>query len=172
MPKAAKASFADVKGRSAQHEHKSMAPGKDRHDGRTRSLLPGAEIERYTREREAHDIGMRGSKVDLMDGLPMMTRFADAAIDKLAEAAVAPGATQAAIDSYDAAMVLIQAFDEGVVYYLGRTWTRSKEGSKNPIHNIIIGTFFRTMELLAYHDSEAWHIPLAQMVELGMTVEV
>eukprot|EP00798_Chlamydomonas_sp_ICE-L_P014143 gene14143-20106_t len=33
------------------------------------------------------------------------------------------------------------------------------------------GASASTMELLAYHDYEAWHIPLAQIVELGMTAE-
>eukprot|EP00798_Chlamydomonas_sp_ICE-L_P029639 gene29639-18277_t len=138
---------------------------------------------RATREAIAADIGVRGSKADLTDGMPMMCRFAEDAMDKLAEAAVAPEASQAVVDAhdmaavapeasqavvdaYDMAITLVNAFDEGVVYYLG-----SKAGS-NPLQSFIVGTLFRTMELLAYHDSEAWQIPLDNMVELGMTVEV
>ena len=52
-----------------------------------------------------------------------------------------------------------------------RTWTRSKP-QNNMVRAAIVGTLFRTMELLAFTDSEAWSIPLESMVELGMCVEI
>ena len=52
-----------------------------------------------------------------------------------------------------------------------RTWTRSKP-QNNMVRAAIVGTLFRTMELLAFTDSEAWSIPLECMVELGMCVEI
>ena len=31
---------------------------------------------------------------------------------------------------------------------------------------------YRTLEMLSYNDSEAWNIPLDDMVELGMALEI
>ena len=35
-----------------------------------------------------------------------------------------------------------------------------------------VGTGYRSMELLSFTDSEAWQIPLKDMVELGMVLEI
>ena len=35
-----------------------------------------------------------------------------------------------------------------------------------------VGGMYRTLEMLSYTDSEAWNIPLDDMVELGMALEI
>ena len=39
-------------------------------------------------------------------------------------------------------------------------------------HQITMGALYRSLEMMAYTDSEAWSIPLNQMVELGMALEI
>ncbi len=52
-----------------------------------------------------------------------------------------------------------------------RTFSRSAE-SRGPVHNLVYGILYRTLEVLSFTDSEAWHIPLSSMVELGMAIEI
>ncbi len=73
-------------------------------------------------------------------------------------------------DALSAAQILIATAGEQVIYYLGRAFTRSSV-RRGILHSIFTGTF-RTMEVLSYTDSEAWQIPLEEMVELGMVLEI
>jgi hypothetical protein len=55
--------------------------------------------------------------------------------------------------------------------YLRRAFSRTATGS-NFLHNFTIGGLYRFFEDLSYNDSEAWNIPLEEMVELGMAIEI
>jgi hypothetical protein len=68
------------------------------------------------------------------------------------------------------AEALLDTVTEKVVYYQGRTSTRSKKSGV--FHEFVIGTLYRSLEMIAYEDAEAWSIPLDQMVELGMVLEI
>jgi len=102
---------------------------------------------------------------------PYISKFARDAHDRIKLAASSPDAPQVAKDALAAANTLLSAAHEGIVYYLGRAWTRATPES-NFLQHLMIDNIYRTMELLSYTDSEAWQIPLDNMVELGMTLEI
>ena len=58
-----------------------------------------------------------------------------------------------------------------MLYYLGRAFSRSASG-RSFVHNLTVGGMYRTLEMLSFNDSEAYNIPLEDMVELGMALEI
>jgi len=101
----------------------------------------------------------------------LVSKFSRDCLDRIKIAASVHDAPQSALDSYKAAMNLIESANEQVVYYLGRAFSRSASG-RSFVHNLTVGGMYRTLEMLSFNDSEAYNIPLEDMVELGMALEI
>ncbi|GAX79004.1 hypothetical protein CEUSTIGMA_g6444.t1 [Chlamydomonas eustigma] len=101
----------------------------------------------------------------------LVSQFSKNALDRIRLAAAVSDAPQSAKDALEAAETLIHSASEQAVYYLGRAFSRAAPGS-NFLHNFTIGGLYRFFEDLSYNDSEAWNIPLEEMVELGMALEI
>uniref|UniRef100_A0A7R9YVS8 K+ potassium transporter C-terminal domain-containing protein n=1 Tax=Chlamydomonas euryale TaxID=1486919 RepID=A0A7R9YVS8_9CHLO len=102
---------------------------------------------------------------------PYVSKFTLNALERIRVQANADDSPQAVQEALMMAEALVDTVCERVVYYQGRSFTRAKRGT-GPVHQLVVGTLYRSLEMIAYNDSEAWSIPLENMVELGIILEI
>ncbi len=66
---------------------------------------------------------------------------------------------------------LLEAAREDVTYYFARTNLRIKPGS-SVAHRIFYDTLYHPRVALAFQEHQEWHVPVNNLLELGMVLYV